>query len=1373
MAGKQILSNHRKIRWLHLSDIHMNTTEVESLRLRRKLPEYLAGLNQHFDYIFFTGDLKFAGAGRPCKVLSLDDISAYFKSICNAAGVPMERLFIVPGNHDIDRNFPGREEAIHRIFYRHDSEWSGYYNPMLGEIKEEDFAPVYGSETGFREVIEALYAEFPKRRELYSNESNPHFVVETEDINVLHVDSTIVQNGMQQKDLILGTGYLMAVLEEINPEKPTILLTHYAFNYLDANERKEIAGMLLDYHIELWLAGHEHDHLVKPEQYIHSMQCGNLVFEDGAKSSILIGELDLVTGHGCVEAHAWYPRDGWALYPFIWNKGEDKAHYFFELDLPCQTGYMSRETARCIDANKRYLKPGHKFFGIDFTEKLMTDYVFQGRKYSSDEGFGILNLLQDIWKESGVRHVILSGDGGVGKSTSMYFACRKLAEQSHIPALYFNLEALESNGEDIITCICRILYDNRDAREELFQFLKEYHHNPSLYLFLDGMNEVAPETAERYIRQMKQLSAWEGIQIVITSRDNNLGIYGLGHFQSVCAVGLPEHRERELLGERWEEVCKEPVLVRLLKNPFMLLLYQKACPLQEKYQEEGFLGWKKSVKTAADIISNYYTAQIANMLERTGIQGSSVMEIYLIIRCALPYLGYRYEKAGKMGLDENALSACLTEAVSLMNQVLTSAEVAAIRRRYRLRQVCVPDEFLIQDVLCNELCLLGNDGRYVVFPHQTLRDFLSASYIHECTLKNVEEAAVIWNERYFSGIIMEYLRSLGGEYWADTGVAGVLSYYLRGKTADSNLVMMKNMIDCYSYTRDSGIPNLSELDLRDIRLRKYEMQQGKILLQGAQISRYSLGLERRRKELFVNAVFSPNKTELAASRGGCLHIYSMVTGRKILCKMTGEQVKYLRYSPSGNYLFVFGFIQMEPEIVVWHKECESAWNYKGKITILHLKTLQNIIIARDESQVCLYHNNREVKYSLPDCSKIDTKNTRHAYEKRISGSEMLDINLMWSNPYKREKSVRNSDGSLSAVSGEEGSLAVYDSDGKVVYILEEGIVRLRDGAISASGTAAVTLSEKLYLGQRKITIWDVEARCKQGELLCDKSVNKIHISDTDKWILCETMDTTIIISRSQEENKYILPYHFISNQKGRLSFYRDRVLRGGSDERIEWFDLNSRESSGIDFPSERCILAAIMPDESLLAVKKNRRTAILKNSRTGEIMENLNREKETVIGVAAMKNKPFAAIATSDGKISIYHTGTGQRVRIFDSKIGNQIISMHPQFDVIAAGGRNGLFGTWNLYTKPGTNKSRWYENKSRRWFDGPVLDLAFQEKNNELVAIGADGQIIYSHGQYCIFHSAAEIILDLDVEQYDFTGAVMDDELREQVLANGGFFRQ
>ncbi len=326
----------RKIRWLHISDLHLNRRGVETVRLRKKLPDYLRSLGIQCDYVFCTGDLRYApDGGFP------EDTAARLMELCRAVAVPAERLFVVPGNHDIQTDAAGRNEAVGRLHdVRSEKEGHGYYDPMTGMVEADDLAAISRGKSAFADLMKELYDSVPGRAAYYANAEHPHFVVQTEELNILHVDSAIAYTGAneREKDMIIGTEAFQQCLEDLNPAKQTVLLTHYSFDFLGRDEQKEVEALLKDYGIRLWLAGHEHNHLIRMRRdYFYEAQCGNLQLEKGAKACILLGELDLDTGSGLMKVHAWFPGEGWAPYPFVRTGTEDDTRYPFAL-IPAGSG---------------------------------------------------------------------------------------------------------------------------------------------------------------------------------------------------------------------------------------------------------------------------------------------------------------------------------------------------------------------------------------------------------------------------------------------------------------------------------------------------------------------------------------------------------------------------------------------------------------------------------------------------------------------------------------------------------------------------------------------------------------------------------------------------------------------------------------------------------------------------------------------------------------------------------------------------------------------------------------------------------------------------------------------------------------------------
>lgn len=329
LEGLKIPMNGRfymKKKWLHVSDIHLNKRGVETRRIRSRLLEYLKENNIECDYVFFTGDLRFAPNGA-----FADDTHTFFYDLCETVNVTIENLFIVPGNHDVNRGDTSRMEAVNQIF---NNQSEGYYDFKEGIIKPDDLNNLASGKREFIEKIEEIYFQYPDRVDLYKNITNPHFLVETEDFNILHIDSTIIYSADREQNLIIGTDLLLDLCEQINQKKPTILLTHYSFDFMHRNEQKVIIKLLEEYNIQLWFAGHEHDELIRKQRdFFYEFQCGNLLYDGkDAKACVILGEYDTEDYSGSIQLYCWFEPDGWALYPFISSKGSQNDIYEFTLE---------------------------------------------------------------------------------------------------------------------------------------------------------------------------------------------------------------------------------------------------------------------------------------------------------------------------------------------------------------------------------------------------------------------------------------------------------------------------------------------------------------------------------------------------------------------------------------------------------------------------------------------------------------------------------------------------------------------------------------------------------------------------------------------------------------------------------------------------------------------------------------------------------------------------------------------------------------------------------------------------------------------------------------------------------------------------------
>lgn len=152
---------------------------------------------------------------------------------------------------------------------------------------------IYEGQAEFRKFLSKIYTD--DRVSKYSDPLKPHFNIETDDFNVLHIDSTLTYTKEQEAvDLVIGTKLLQNALKELNPNKPTVLLSHYPFMALLQEEKKYVRELLYHNGVGLWLAGHEHDHMVQKVGYFHMLQAGELRMEERTNATVLWANLMII-----------------------------------------------------------------------------------------------------------------------------------------------------------------------------------------------------------------------------------------------------------------------------------------------------------------------------------------------------------------------------------------------------------------------------------------------------------------------------------------------------------------------------------------------------------------------------------------------------------------------------------------------------------------------------------------------------------------------------------------------------------------------------------------------------------------------------------------------------------------------------------------------------------------------------------------------------------------------------------------------------------------------------------------------------------------------------------------------------------------------
>lgn len=1326
------------IRWLHISDLHFNNDDMSTDSMREELPKYLKKNNIRCDYVFCTGDIRTANAESNHFP---DEAARFLIDLCTAVGTSTDRLFIVPGNHDVDRDATGRDEVIRKICFQR----NGYYDPKYGKIEEDDLKVVYSGQEEFREFLSKIYTA--DRMAKYANPLNPHFNVETENFNILHMDSTLTYTKDQESvDLVIGTKLLQNALKELNPDKPTVLLSHYPFTSLLQEEKKYVRELLYRKGVCLWLAGHEHDHMVQPIGYLDMLQAGELRMEERSNATILLGEFDEHTNVGNVTAHSWFP-EGWAEYPILWHDGKKEEQYSFQLRLPGDEG-LSREAIKAKHANEEFVSR------IQIIEQLIPNV-------EDEEGEKLEDILKTAWNTD-IPHRIILADGGMGKSTMLLKACK----ESNEPFLYIPLERLAALGYSIKSYCARVLFDGSEDAFETYTGIR--YSSPSITLLIDGMNEINSRQERQFINEIKALNLFKGIQVVVSSRSDFTARYSMYGYHICRLIPLSDEQIMSVFSQdEWNGIQDAVTLRRLLSNPMMITMYKEISPIIKLYEHEECLNWALPIRNATDLLYDYYAAQIALLIQRNFIDGQKAQIAYQSIFDILPAIAYAYEVSYSLN-KENAEFRVILQKI-IQENVVKEECLLPLQERFRDYDIPELKYGLVFDYLTTEVHLLYKDEVVIAFPHQIYRDFLSAMWI--VRQNNIEK---YWNTRKLPFPVMEHIRNLSGRYWI--GLAERV--HEAGKNREDAFILVENLLDCFPYTEAGGCPDYSGLDLRGLQIPNVEkIGVERISLREAKIDNASIGKLSGSLLQYTHLQFSQNNEFLAAYSKGRVFIFPLQADEQTFIYSVGSELGRLAFI--GEYLFATKMGINQKIYVFKH---DKQWLYLGEIINSeesHAGIFNNrfhLLILR-EDMLYFYYNNRELRFSLADCSRVYNQQIRHAWENPVKGMDITFLKNRVKQKRNRKTGViwQTEHKGLVASSALDGELIVTSGNEKL-YVLARGTTLLKDGSVSGDGKHAVTLSYEVKAGKRKIQMWNLDKKTHVGDISCPEVIETIHLSENGSFVLGETDKETWVYELASGKERWFAE-HFVSNQHKKLSTYGTKVLRKNMEHDLYLYDLKTGECFEADSPCKNARLACFMSDGSIAAVGNNARKVEFKNIRTGEYSE-VNSQDSPVIGISSFKNEPFIAVATQDNIISIYHIGDCKRHAIFGKEkikiVGNYMMVVSPEDTVVACSNGQRTLQTLNFYEKTvhGKKMGWWYPNPYLSQdpdIMGDVLDMAFNTENKELVVILSNGQIMFCHEKYCRFHSAVDMITNFNVDAYDFRGCICSESITNQIRQNGG----
>lgn len=298
----------KKIRWLHISDLHFGLDNYFIGEMRRKMKPYIEEhlMNEKFHYLFVTGDLKYS---KTCKDYP-KDCSDFINSLCDTIGVQKDKVFIVCGNHDVER-INARKDVCAGIL--------SDYKKNIFKIDESRYKVLKDSQSKFTKYLNSI-TEYEINKK---TQNSPHYVIQDENVNILFINSAITScDDGERGKLLIGREFLQKQMKNINTNKPAIALAHHPFDWFEKEEAEQLESILKDYNVSLYLCGHQHVadagsiKNINQTKELYEIACGTLIDEvlpfENSEMGFSIGEIDIEDGAGTIQAYKYQKKfNGW------------------------------------------------------------------------------------------------------------------------------------------------------------------------------------------------------------------------------------------------------------------------------------------------------------------------------------------------------------------------------------------------------------------------------------------------------------------------------------------------------------------------------------------------------------------------------------------------------------------------------------------------------------------------------------------------------------------------------------------------------------------------------------------------------------------------------------------------------------------------------------------------------------------------------------------------------------------------------------------------------------------------------------------------------------------------------------------------------
>lgn len=355
-------------------------------------------------------------------------------------------------------------------------------------------------------------------------------------------------------------------------------------------------------------------------------------------------------------------------------------------------------------------------------------------------------LLDDFLDNS--EHLLIVGEGGIGKTTFMYTCQQKFHEEKTYDSIPIYIKLSEcSTCTDHKHMILNMIYKymgfavsgnpSESFKDIIDEFCKPCTTGmPEYTILLDGFNEVSVmdfgEIRTAIAKEITTFLAYTNVRIILTSREVDFYGIPLTNFKIIKASGIQESDIIDYLHlhfsfETVASVINNPSLMQHLRIPLFLIMYcySQTAPSQIPQSRGAILFY-------------YFNSNNSFYNEKVNISDKSTLEVCLtvniILDFLLPNIGYYMQSKNLFHINESTFEKLLLCSIEDASRFIGlhipaytyyESHSNSLRRTIKLFAELDYEDVLI--LLRDCICVISKDSdNHLYFNHQYIRDYFSA-----------------------------------------------------------------------------------------------------------------------------------------------------------------------------------------------------------------------------------------------------------------------------------------------------------------------------------------------------------------------------------------------------------------------------------------------------------------------------------------------------------------------------------------------------------------------------------------------------------------------------------------------------------------------